>query len=84
MVLVGRCSQPAMETGIGKKSVKDSVRRIKSKHAIARPGGHILRLWMVDPGITLQNIAEDNDGHGRSEAELFRSTGELEREMSKP
>jgi Glycosyl hydrolase family 115/Gylcosyl hydrolase family 115 C-terminal domain len=28
-----------------------------SVHAIARPGGHTLKIWMVDPGIVLDTIA---------------------------
>ena len=44
------------------ESVKDSVRRVKSKHTLTRSGEHTLHIWMVDPGITLQKIVVDTGG----------------------
>jgi len=33
-----------------------------SKHAIARSGLHVLKFWMVDPGIVLQKLVVDAGG----------------------
>ncbi len=37
-------------------SVKDSVRRVKSTHSLAKSGYHTLKFWMVDPGVVLQKL----------------------------
>ena len=44
------------------ESVKDSVRKTKSTHAIAQPGHHTLKFWMVDPGVVLQKLVLDLGG----------------------
>jgi hypothetical protein len=44
------------------KSVGDGVRRITSKHRIANPGPHVLKLWMVTPGVVVQRIILDKGG----------------------
>ncbi len=44
------------------ESVKDSVRKIKSRHAISQPGYHTFKVWMVDPGVVLQKIVVDTGG----------------------
>ncbi len=31
-----------------------------SRHAIATPGAHILKIWMVDPGIVIDAVALEN------------------------
>ena len=43
-------------------SVKDSVRKARSTHNIARPGYHTLKFWMVDPGVVLQKLVVDLGG----------------------
>ena len=43
-------------------SVKDSVRKSRSTHTIATPGYHILKFWMVDPGVVLQKLVVDFGG----------------------
>jgi hypothetical protein len=43
-------------------SVKDSVRKVKSKHTISQPGYHTFRVWMVDPGVALERIVADAGG----------------------
>jgi hypothetical protein len=43
-------------------SVRDSVRRVTSTHTLAKPGDHILRLWMVDPGVVVQRLVVDLGG----------------------
>ena len=43
-------------------SVEDSVRKATSKHKIADPGYHTLKIWMVDPGVVLQKLVVDLGG----------------------
>jgi hypothetical protein len=43
-------------------SVKDSVRKVRSTHALALPGAHTLKFWMVDPGIVLEKLIVDLGG----------------------
>jgi len=42
--------------------VKDSVRKIKSRHTISQPGYHTFKVWMVDPGVVLQKIVVNTGG----------------------
>ena len=44
------------------ESVKDSVRDIQSKHTVAGPGYHVLKIRMVDPGIVLEKIVVNLGG----------------------
>jgi hypothetical protein len=44
------------------ESVKDSVRKTKSTHAIEQPGHHTLKFWMVDPGVVLEKLVVDLGG----------------------
>jgi hypothetical protein len=37
-------------------SVKDSVRKVTSRHIVTESGYHTLKFWMVDPGIVLQKL----------------------------
>jgi hypothetical protein len=43
-------------------SVEDGVRKATSKHKIANPGYHTLKIWMVDPGVVLQKLIVDLGG----------------------
>jgi Gylcosyl hydrolase family 115 C-terminal domain len=43
-------------------SVKDSVRKIQSTHTLATSGDHVLKIWMVDPGVVLQKIVVNTGG----------------------
>ncbi|MEY4242469.1 MAG: hypothetical protein RLZZ245_54 [Verrucomicrobiota bacterium] len=36
--------------------VRDNARTLKSKHQIAEPGVHTLKIWMVDPGVVLETL----------------------------
>jgi hypothetical protein len=38
------------------ETVKASVHKVKSTHAIDKPGYHTLKIWMVDPGIVLEKL----------------------------
>jgi len=44
------------------ESVKDSVRTVKSTHSVAGSGYHVLKYWMVDPGMVLEKIVVDLGG----------------------
>jgi hypothetical protein len=44
------------------QSVKDSVRKVKSRHRISGPGYHTFKVWMVDPGVALERIIVDAGG----------------------
>lgn len=43
-------------------AVKDNVFTLKSRHSIMTPGYHTLKVWMVDPGVTLQKIVVNLGG----------------------
>jgi hypothetical protein len=43
-------------------SVKDGVREVKSTHSLAKSGYHILKFWMVDPGVVLQKLVVNLGG----------------------
>jgi len=44
------------------KSVADNARYSHSTHLIAKPGYHVLKIWMVDPGIVLQKLVVNTGG----------------------
>jgi hypothetical protein len=44
------------------KSVRDNARFSKTSHKIVSAGYHILKVWMVDPGVVLQKIIVDTGG----------------------
>ena len=41
------------------KAVADGVRRITSRHTLRQPGRHVLKVWMVTPGVVLERIVID-------------------------
>ncbi|GAC1703279.1 MAG: glycosyl hydrolase 115 family protein [Candidatus Acidiferrum sp.] len=43
-------------------SVKDSVRKVTSTHALEKTGYHTLKFWMVDPGVVLQKLVVNLGG----------------------
>jgi hypothetical protein len=44
------------------ESVRDSVRKVKSKHTVTQPGYHTLKFWMVDSGVVLQKLVVNLGG----------------------
>ncbi|HZD30079.1 MAG TPA: glycosyl hydrolase 115 family protein, partial [Candidatus Angelobacter sp.] len=44
------------------QAVEDSVRKVKSTHAVEGVGYHTLKVWMVDPGVVLQKLVVDLGG----------------------
>lgn len=44
------------------ESVKDSVRKLKSRHPIATTGAHTFKVWMIDPAVVIQKIVVDCGG----------------------
>jgi hypothetical protein len=43
-------------------TVKDNARYVHSTHALAAPGYHTLKIWMVDPGVVLQKLVVNLGG----------------------
>ena len=61
------------------RSVKDSVRTMTSKHTLARPGYHVLKFWMIDPGVVLEKLVVNTGGVRPSylgPPESFRGRGQ--------
>jgi len=45
-----------------KKDVADNIKRLITEHHIEKAGVHVLKYWMVDPGVVLQKIVINADG----------------------
>jgi hypothetical protein len=44
------------------KTVADGVTVLRSKHVIAAPGPHVLKLWALDPAVVVQKLVVDTGG----------------------
>ena len=44
------------------KTVRDNARQAVTPFAIAAPGYHTLKVWMVDPGVVVQKLVVDLGG----------------------
>jgi hypothetical protein len=44
------------------KSVVDNARYSHTTHSVTKPGYHVLKIWMVDPGIVLQKLVINTGG----------------------
>jgi hypothetical protein len=38
------------------ESVRNNISMLVSKHTVGEPGQHVLKFWMVDPGVVLQKL----------------------------
>jgi hypothetical protein len=43
-------------------TVRNSVRRVVAKETLSRPGPHVVKVWMVDPGVVLERIVINTGG----------------------
>jgi hypothetical protein len=62
------------------QAVTENIKITTSNHTIDKPGEHILKFWMVDPGIVLQKIVVDTGGVKPSylgPPESFHSSGSV-------
>ncbi|GAA4443962.1 glycosyl hydrolase 115 family protein [Pontibacter saemangeumensis] len=48
--------------GAWNKWVADNINILTSTHNVDKPGEHVLKFWMVDPGVVLQKIVVDTGG----------------------
>jgi hypothetical protein len=60
------------------QAVSENIKVLVTEHLIDKPGEHVLKFWMVDPGVVLQKIVVDTGGlkpsyFGPPES-FFRST----------
>ena len=44
------------------QAVSENIKVLATEHHIDKPGEHVLKFWMVDPGIVLQKIVVDTGG----------------------
>jgi hypothetical protein len=44
------------------KSVAESIKVFATRHTLTRPGAHVLKFWLVDPGVVLQKLVIDAGG----------------------
>jgi hypothetical protein len=44
------------------QAVTENIKITTSEHILEKPGEHVLKFWMVDPGIVLQKIVVDTGG----------------------
>ena len=44
------------------QAVGENIKVVTSEHLLKKPGEHVLKFWMVDPGIVLQKIVVDTGG----------------------
>jgi hypothetical protein len=44
------------------QSVADEITIQETRHRVATPGQHVLKFWLVDPGVVLQKLVVDAGG----------------------
>jgi hypothetical protein len=44
------------------RSVKDNIRVLTSKHTLTTSGPHVLKFWMIDPGLVLEKLVVNTGG----------------------
>jgi hypothetical protein len=64
------------------ESVRNSARTLKSTHTLTNAGYHVLKVWMVDPGVVLEKFVVNTGGVKPSylgPPESYRSTSGSEK-----
>ena len=62
------------------QAVSDNIKVMSSEHLLKKPGEHVLKFWMVDPGIVLQKLVVNTGGVKPSylgPPESYRSGGSV-------
>jgi hypothetical protein len=62
VTLVPQGYQAQNRNAAWEKSVADNAHYGKSRHVVAAPGYHTLRIWMVDPAVVVQKLIVDLGG----------------------
>jgi hypothetical protein len=44
------------------EAVSNNARKLTTRHKILKPGRHVLKYWIVDPGVVLQKLLIDTGG----------------------
>jgi Glycosyl hydrolase family 115/Gylcosyl hydrolase family 115 C-terminal domain len=70
-------AENANERGVWDRWVSDNIIIRTSEHRVAKPGMHVLKYWLVDPGVVLQKIVVDAGGErpsylGPPETDYFK------------
>ena len=55
-------SLPDTSNAAWEKSVAENIRVATSRHRVSRSGPHMLKFWMVDPGVVVQRLVIDAGG----------------------
>ncbi|MBX6365666.1 MAG: glycosyl hydrolase 115 family protein, partial [Gemmatimonadetes bacterium] len=53
---------PDTSNAAWEKAVSDNIRVLVTHHHLTAPGPHVLKFWMVDPGVVLQKLVIDAGG----------------------
>ncbi len=62
VVLVPQKTQVGEGTHVWEKAVAANARYGISKHHLAQPGVHVLKIWAIDPGVVLTKLVLDFGG----------------------
>jgi hypothetical protein len=47
---------------VWERSVKDGVRVVTSRHVLKQPGSHVLKFWVIDPGLVVEKLLVNTGG----------------------
>ena len=53
---------PDLSNRAWEQSVADNIRILTSKHNLSEAGEHVVKFWLVDPGVVLQKLVVDTGG----------------------
>ena len=62
VTLVPQGYQAQNRNPLWEKAVADNAHTGKSRHTLAQPGYHTLKVWMVDPAVVMQKLVVDLGG----------------------